>query len=374
MSEHKAMKSGLDVDAVARISYVLTAIDSDFPCQGFTKDALAGLEDLELKQRVDHLIIVLAQYLPKDFTETVNILLQIKQHWNWGDEKDSLSGFAAWPLIDYVAVYGLNQPKLALKVLKTLTPLFSAEFAIRPFIERHFEITYQSLLAWTQHSDEHVRRLASEGIRPRLPWGKKLSRFCDNPDVIFPILEQLKDDSSLYVRKSVANNLNDIAKDHPEKVIEICQRWMIDASQGRQWLVQRALRSLVKSGRPVVFPLLGYTSKPQLNIAVFELAERSITLGQHINLCTILLSKSSEIQTLVLDYKIHHVKANGLTTSKVFKWKNITLQPQQSLSLSKSHPFKSITTRKYYSGNHTIELLINGIAYSEAQFHLLLGD
>ena len=134
------------------------------------------------------------------------------------------------------------------------------------------------------------------------------------------------------------------------------------------------MRSLVKSGRPEVFPLLGYTSKPQLNIAVFELAERSITLGQHINLCTILLSKSSEIQTLVLDYKIHHVKANGLTTSKVFKWKNITLQPQQSLSLSKSHPFKSITTRKYYSGNHTIELLINGIAYSEAQFHLLLGD
>ena len=177
MSEQRLMKDGLGDDAIARISHVLTILIADFPVQRFTDDALVGLDDLELKQRVDHIIHVLADYLPNDFEATADILLQVKQHWDWGDEDDALSGFAAWPLIDYVAVYGLEHPKQSLKVLKTLTPLFSAEFAIRAFIEQYFELTYQHLLSWCGDSDEHVRRLASEGIRPRLPWGNRLTQL-----------------------------------------------------------------------------------------------------------------------------------------------------------------------------------------------------
>lgn len=372
MSEQKAMKAGLSVDAVTRISNVLLAIDNKFPARQFADDALKGLELLELKQRVEHLIGVLADYLPDDFEQAADILLQIKQHWDWGDEQDALSGFAAWPLTDYVAVYGLEQPEISLAVLKKLTGLFSAEFAIRPFIEQHFDLTYETLLLWCSDPDEHVRRLASEGIRPRLPWGKRLVEFCGDPAAIFPILERLKDDTSAYVRKSVANNLNDITKDNPDKVIDLCQQWRQDATTERRWIIRHGLRSLVKSGHPEVFSLLGYSRNTQVKVMDFRVAENAIQLGQNISVALSLLSQSSQAQKLVVDYKIHHVKANGSLTSKVFKWKNITLLPQQQLTLQKTHSFKPITMRKYYAGTHLIELLINGQSYAKAEFELVL--
>jgi len=370
MSEQKLMKSGLATDAVLRICTVLAEIIDDFPVAQFQNDGLHGLDDLELKQRVDHLIAVLADYLPEDFQQTAEVLLQVKQYWDWGDEHDALSSFAAWPLVDYVADYGLEQPEISLNVLKELTPLFSAEFAIRPFIEQHFELTHTILLQWTHDPDEHVRRLACEGIRPRLPWGKHLVELCECPEPIFPILEQLKDDPSLYVRRSVANNLNDITKDNPDRVIAICQQWNIQASLERQWLIRHALRSLVKQGREEVFPLLGYSEQVQLTINSFELKNKTIFLGESLEIELLLSSSTEHTQKLVVDYKIHHLKANGSTTSKVFKWKNITLHGRQQLSLNKRHPFKLITTRKYYPGEHTIELLINGKTFGSQLFDL----
>ncbi|MBL1322096.1 MAG: DNA alkylation repair protein [Methylophaga sp.] len=371
MSEQKLMKDGLGTDAVDRISRVLSVIIEDFPSKKFTQSALDGIEPLALKQRVDHLIGVLADYLPNDFQSTSTILLQVKQYWDWGDENDTLSGFAAWPLIDYVAVYGIDEPKLALQVLKDITPLFSAEFAIRPFIKQHFEFTYEQALLWCNDDDEHVRRLASEGFRPRLPWGMHLNQFCESPQPIFPILNLLKDDASLYVRKSVANNLNDISKDNPDDVVTLCQRWIKDASAERQFIIRQGLRSLVKSGRPDVFPLLGYTAKPQVEKLAIKLQNAKIKLGETLEFSTILESNLDKAQSFVLDYKVHHVKANGLTTAKVFKWKNITLQPRQNVQLQKSHSFKLITTRKYYAGTHSIELQINGKSMAKADFELV---
>lgn len=366
------MKDQLGQEAVFTLSQSLSAVIDDFPQQQFITAALAGLDSLELKQRVQHIIAVLADYLPDDFSQSSSVLLAVKQVWNDSEQTESWGSFTAWPLIDYVAVYGLDQPELALKSLKALTPLFTAEFAVRPFIEQHFELTYQHLLRWSEDDDEHVRRLSSEGIRPRLPWGKQLTQFRNDPESIFPVLERLKDDSSLYVRKSVANNLNDIAKDHPEKVIQLCQQWLEGATPERQWIIRHALRGLVKSGHPAVFPLLGYAENPKVNIIAFDLTENSIKLGQKVDLFLSLLSHATTSQRLVVDYKMHHVKANGSLSSKVFKWKNITLEPQQSLQLTKFHPFKKITTRQYYSGIHTIELLINGVSYAKAEFELLI--
>tara|TARA_R110002050_G_scaffold9504_3_gene33506 strand:+ start:23818 stop:24933 length:1116 start_codon:yes stop_codon:yes gene_type:complete len=370
MGEQKLMKDQLGEQAVVQISQVLTMCLADFPQQQFINQALAGLDELELKQRVDHLIAVLADYLPADFAAAANVLLAAKEHWSKFGE--SWGSFTAWPLIDYVAVYGLAQPVIALKVLKNLTTLFSAEFAIRPFIEQHFDITYRHLMLWSVDADLHVRRLASEGSRPRLPWGKRLMQFCDDPTPIFPILERLKDDGSLYVRRSVANNLNDIAKDHPAKVIELCLNWSIDASIERQWLIRHALRSLVKLGCQEVFVLLGYSSNPQVTISQFELLEPRVVLGNTLEIETVLQSESVESQKLVIDYRIHHVKANGSTTNKVFKWKNITIGGQQTLILKKRHPFKLITTRQYYPGTHILELLINGVSYATVEFELCL--
>lgn len=366
------MKDQLGEQAVVQISQILVMCLADFPQQQFINQALAGLNELELKQRVDHLIVVLADYLPEDFADAADILISVKHYWPELSSADSWGSFTAWPLIDYVAVYGLNQPEIALNVLKKLTPLFSAEFAIRSFIELHFDITYQHLMLWSVDTDEHVRRLASEGCRPRLPWGKRLTQFCDDPAPIFPILERLKDDTSLYVRRSVANNLNDIAKDNPVKVIELCESWSVGASVERQWLIRNALRSLVKSGYSEAFVLLGYSSSPQIAIPRFKLIESSVILGNNLEIETALQSESVETQKLVIDYRIHHVKANGSRTSKVFKWKNITLHRQQTVSLSKRHPFKLITTRQYYAGKHIVELLINGVSYASAEFELRL--
>jgi 3-methyladenine DNA glycosylase AlkC len=362
----------LGADAVARIAHVLSAIIKDFPSEDFKVSALTGLESLELKQRVAHLIDVLVEYLPNDFQSTATILLQVKQHWDWGEEEDALSGFAAWPLIDYVAVYGINDPELALTVLKELTPLFTAEFALRPFIKQHFDITYPQLLVWCDDTDEHVRRLATEGIRPRLPWGLRLTRFCDEPQPILTLLEKLKDDPSVYVRKSVANNLNDISKDNPNDVVTICQRWIKGASPQRQFIIRQALRTLVKDGRPDVFPLLGYTAMPKLELLGLSLTENRIRLGDAIQFSVEIESRSKQQQSFILDYKVHHVKANGATSAKVFKWKNITLQPRQNVQLQKSHSFKLITTRKYYAGIHSIELQINGKSMAKAAFELVI--
>lgn len=366
------MKEKLGKNAVLHIAQLLSLSTTGFARELFIKDALSGLDDLELKQRVNHLINVLAIYLPDEFEQAAEVLKKLKKNWYDEELEENSFSFAAWPLIDYVAEYGLQQPELALSVLKILTPLFSAEFAVRPFIEQHFDYTHQQLIMWTEDKDEHVRRLASEGSRPRLPWGKRLNQFCDDPKDIFPILEKLKDDPSLYVRRSVANNLNDITKDHPEKVINLCQKWYKNASQERVWLIRHGLRSLVKAGHPAVFPLLGYTEEPELNLVSLDTSKTKVTLGENLGLSVDLLSTSTQTQKIVIDYKIHHVKASGKMSEKVFKWKNATIQPKQQLSLEKKHSFKPISTRNYYSGNHYIELLINGQSYGKKEFELVV--
>lgn len=372
MAEQTLFKNELGKNSVIQLAHLLTLTVPGFSSDAFQKQALTGLDQLELKQRVSHLIHVLHEHFPTEFDEAIEVLLAIKYHWNNDDRAETWGSFTAWPLIDYVAEYGTKYPEIAVTTLKALTPLFSAEFAIRTFIDQHFDLTYPQLLLWAEDHDEHVRRLACEGIRPRLPWGKQLSQFCDDPAVIFPILEKLKDDPSLYVRKSVANNLNDISKDNPDQVIDLCRRWYTDSSTDRLWIIRHALRSLIKGGHPDVFPLLGYSEKPQLSLQAITVANNTLKLGEHAEVSVGLLSKSSEIQKLVVDYKIHHVKANGKLTAKVFKWKNITLQPEQQLTLIKKHPFKEISTRKYYSGQHKIELLINGVVYGGTEFNLVV--
>jgi 3-methyladenine DNA glycosylase AlkC len=369
MAEQALLKNQLAEKEVAELASLLVKVETQFDTLSFEQQALTQLDTLELKQRVIHLIAVLKKHLPQEFEQAAAVLCKAAVIWHqqpqavWGS-------FTAWPLVDYVAEVGLQQPELALTTLKKLTSLFSAEFAIRPFIEQHFELTYSKLLEWTQDENEHVRRLASEGMRPRLPWGKRLNAFCDDPRPILAVLEKLKDDNSLYVRKSVANNLNDISKDHPDKVIELCQRWWTDATTERCWIIRHGLRSLIKAGRTEVFPLLGYTEQPKLSSSQFSLSDERIHLGQALTM-TVHLSSQQE-QTFVLDYKVHFVKANGQLSSKVFKWKSITLAAGQTISLIKQHSFKPISTRRYYPGEHVIEILINGQAIASKPFNLFM--
>jgi len=351
-----ALKHYLNERALQRIALVLTAIKPQFAGQLFISQALIGLEPLELKQRVGHIVSVLAQHLADDFSEAALLLQQLPEHWQANTQQGDY-GFAAWPLIDYVAVYGLQHPDIALQTLKILTPLFTAEFAIRPFLHHHFELTYGYLQTWAQDENHHVRRLASEGCRPRLPWGQRVPYLMKNPDVIIAVLEQLKDDDSDYVRRSVANNLNDISKDYPEKVVNVAQQWLVQTTAHRQAIIKHATRGLVKSGHADALALLGFSQVVNLQNINFSLNKTHINMDE-----TVQLSLSfflSEPQNLVIDYALHLPRAHGKKSVKVFKWKTGLLAAGQH-QLSQHYSFKVITTRRYYAGEHDFEVLVNG--------------
>jgi 3-methyladenine DNA glycosylase AlkC len=365
------MKDGIDRQAVLRISKALRKASPDFDEKGFQHLALDGIEKLELKQRISHLIGALHSRLPEDFEKTAKTLALIPRYWDRGDENNPLAGFAAWPLIDYVGHYGLDHPVTSLQLLKSLTTLFSAEFAIRPFVKSHFEITYKLLERWCGDENEHVRRLVSEGTRPRLPWGERLPQFIKNPDPVIKLLERLKDDPSEYVRRSVANNLNDISKDHPELVLRLCSDWNRKASKERKWIIRQATRSLVKTGHPEVFSLLGYTENPEIEIRNYRVDKSSIKIGDTLGFSFDISSTAQRTQSFVLDYAVHYVKSNGTTSSKVFKIKAMKIGAEQTISVTKTHSFREVTTRRHYDGNHAIELLINGVAFGCLNFRLI---
>ncbi|MEE1674758.1 DNA alkylation repair protein [Agarivorans aestuarii] len=369
MAEQMLMKNGLAEPAVQRIAQGIAAVYPEFDAKRFVELALKGLEELGLKQRVTHIIEVLQQTLPEDFAKVTEILTALPQYWDRGDPDDSLRGFAIWPVTDYVAVAGIDQPQLAFQALAALSPLFSAEFAIRPFIEKHPELSWQQLLAWTRSEDEHLRRLASEGCRPRLPWGVQLKQLITDPAPIYPILEALKNDSSLYVRRSVANNLNDIAKDHPEQVLALCLAWQQGASSDLQWLIKHATRSLVKQGHPKSFPLLGYTAEPKVDIEEFALLNSEVAMGESLSFAIALRAQKPQ-QKFVLDYALHFMKANGKTAAKVFKLKNVNLAEGEMFAMEKSHSFKAISTRRYYPGEHFVAIHINGQEQARLAFTL----
>ena len=368
------MKDGLNAVSAQRIASAISQVYPDFAVEQFLQQIDIGLASLELKQRVNHFIDVLAKYLPQDFAACHATFIQLKPHWDYGNPEDPLRSFAAWPVTDFVAKYGIDNPDLAFDCLRYLTSLFSAEFAIRPFIEKYPELSAKYLSQWVTDEDYHVRRLTSEGTRPRLPWGIRLQAFCQDPKPNLALLEQLKDDESEYVRRSVANHLNDIAKDNPDIVIEICKRWQKGASSNTQWVIKHACRSLIKSGHPQVFPLLGFTKSPKLLAEDLSLVNSQLTLGDTLTFTVQLTSTSMSNQKLAIDFVIYHMKANGQLSAKVFKLKELTLKSKASIELTKQHKMKAITTRKYYSGKHQVAIQINGKEVLIKDFNLKVPD
>lgn len=379
MAEQMLMKNGLNKQAISRIAKGIWAVYSDFDIAKFENDCVKGLAKLELKERVLHIIVQLQKHLPQDFKKTAVILQTLPEHWDKGDINDPLRGFAIWPVTDYVAIAGLEYPEEALESLEKLTPLFSAEFAIRPFIQSHPKVTLRYMKHWLTHGNDQVRRLVSEGTRPRLPWGMRLQNFVKDPSPIIPLLEKLKNDESLYVRRSVANNLNDIAKDHPDKVLDLCTIWQkelevlseknLEKKENVLWLIRHATRTLVKQGHPKSFILLGYTDKPDIKVGKLKLNKRNVKMGEVLEFCFDISSNQIN-QKFVVDYAVHYKKANGKTSSKVFKLKNCILDKGETLTLNKKIDFKPITTRKYYSGEHIVVIHINGIEKAKGMFNL----
>ena len=270
-----------------------------------------------------------------------------------------------------IAACRLPLPVASLAAMPALTQRFSCEFAIRPFVERHRELTFAQLADWVADPNVHVRRLVSEGTRPRLPWGRRLTALQRDPRPLWPLLERLRDDPELYVRRSVANSLNDVAKDHPALAVEVANRWLADAPPGREWIVRHALRTLIKQGDRSALRALGYGTA-KVDAVRFEVAPRRLALGDALTLRAELRSTARSEQQLVIDYAVHHRRQNGTLSPKVFKWRRAALPVGGTLELEKRHALRPVTTRRYHAGRHRVELLVNGRSCGSRDFDLRL--
>lgn len=327
---------------------------------------MAKLEALEMKSRVQVIRDELRRQLPEDFSKALPLLLLSAQN-------EKLKGFDFWPYTEFVQTYGLDHPNISLNALKELTKVFTSEWAVRPFIKLYPDITMTFLELCSQDKDVKVRRWASEGSRPRLPWGERLQDFIHDPLPTFPILETLKYDPELFVRKSVANHMNDIAKDHPNYVVNILNRWKSEACDDDlpkiEWTIKQSLRTLIKNGHPDAFKLIG-AAGVKIEINNFKIKQKKIRLGERLDFEMEIHSKATQDQKLVIDYIVHFMKANNKTTAKVFKLKTVQLPPKGILKIEKSHHLKKITTREYYPGLHRLQLQINGVASNNQEWIL----
>ncbi|MEZ0004741.1 3-methyladenine DNA glycosylase AlkC [Flavobacterium sp. 28YEA47A] len=321
----------------------------------------------ELKDRMRHTTKVLHNFMPDDFGKATDILektihLLRKNHHG----EDSLAYIF---LPDYIETYGLDDYKSAVKSIEFVTQFITCEFAVRPFIIKYGSEMINQMEKWSLHESHKVRRLASEGSRPRLPWAMALPELKKNPEAILPLLENLKNDPSEYVRRSVANNLNDIAKDHPNIVLVIAQKWK-GHSKETDAIIKHGSRTLLKQGHPEILGHYGLDSKG-LEIFNFKITTPNVRLPESLEFEFSVTNTNAESKHIRLEYAVYYNKANGQLSKKVFKISERTYLSGQKEIIKRKQPFKPITTRKFYPGLHKLSLIVNGKESSPEIFHLL---
>jgi len=334
----------------------------------FVADGTRGLDALELVARGGHVADVMRRHLPEDFKTAADIVTR-----SLGPELDRTEGFGMavfryLPHVVFVGRYGLGDFEAAMRAQYEITKRFSAEWSIRPFLATHREKTLARLCVWARDPNVHVRRLVSEGTRPRLPWAPRLRELQADPTAVVELLELLKDDPERYVQRSVANNLNDIAKDHPDVAVATCRRWLVDATEARRWIVGHALRSLVKSGHPGALDVLGFGAKPAVAIEKVRLPKTPVRIGGELRLAFEVVSRSRKPQELAVDFAVHFVKKNGERRPKVFKLKAVRLASRARSRFEAKVSFAQHTTRTHHPGTHRVDAIVNGTAFSLGEF------
>ncbi|MFJ7281314.1 DNA alkylation repair protein [Pseudomonas sp. NPDC099000] len=357
-----ALKEIFNAERLNHIATEMTAVYPEFNSKAFLKMANDGLADLSIMQRMARVSECLHAVLPLDYDESLEVLRALAPRLN--------SGFVSISLPHYVAMYGAHDFERSMDALKYFTAFGSAEFAIRYFLRSDLERSLALMHEWSRDENEHVRRLASEGSRPRLPWSFRLEQIQSDPALAAGILDNLKADNSLYVRKSVANHLNDITKDHPEWVLDLIEGWSLE-NKHTAWIAKHALRSLIKQGNQRALAIIGASGKAEVEIIGVKVEPAVIRLGEKITLSFAVKSTVAESQRLVIDYAIDYVKANGSTSAKVFKLKAMTLPGKATEQVSRSQQIKELTTRKHYVGKHAVHILVNGERLATTSFEIL---
>lgn len=375
-------KNLINADTVRHAGEHLQRAWPAFDRRRFETLACNGLAQLEFKARAMQLADALQTTLPPRFADAADVLEAAlappipldtagePAGLSDAESAQGLAGWVIWSVGEFVARTGPADVPRALACLHAITQRFSAEFAIRPFVRDHPALVFDTLSQWTQDPSAHVRRLVSEGSRPRLPWGLRLQALVADPTPTLPLLRALQDDPSAYVRRSVANHLNDIAKDHPDRVAAWVHQHRTDASPQRTALLRHASRSLIKQGHAPTLTAWGLQQGLK-GRATLSVSPVTAAVGSEVHLQATLHSTSRQPQDLVVDYAVHHQRANGSTSPKVFKGWKLTLAPGERRTLDKRHSLRPVTTRRLYPGTHRVALCVNGQVVAEAAFELL---
>jgi 3-methyladenine DNA glycosylase AlkC len=349
---------------VAQVDWLagrLSAAWKAFPAAEFRRLAKHGLVALELKARARHIADALEETLPGDPARAFGLLVKVIVGAGSG-------GFQYLPVSEYLERHGPRDVEAALKANYELTQRFSSEFCLRPLILAAPGRTLRELATWAGDESEHVRRLVSEGTRPRLPWGRQLPPFIADPSPVLPLLERLKDDPSEYVRRSVANNLNDIAKDHPEVVLRLAKAWLRGASKARRKLVEHGLRTLLKRGDVRALELIGAGGAASLR-AWGTVTPKRVKLGERVTFEAKVRNAGADELHLVLEARVHFVKARG-TSVKPFRLARVDLKPGQAVEIARSMELQHRSIRRLFAGVHQVELQVNGTRSPMGSFRL----
>jgi len=323
----------------------------------------ATFKQKELKARMRHTTLALCQVLPRSYARAIAILKKAAPE---------VKGFEAMCLPDYVEVYGQDEWDLSMEALAWFTRFSSSEFGIRPFLQKDPVRGMVFMLDLAGSEEPNVRRFASEGCRSRLPWAMALPVFKKDPSLILPILETLKDDESEFVRKSVANNLNDISKDHPEVLLDLCDQWM-GQSPRTDWIIKHACRTLLKAGNTRAMRLFGFGDPKKINIKRVRFSTAKLAMGDTLQFEFDVEIKTQKPCKVRLEYRVTFARAKGKLSQKIFQIKEVTLAPGNH-RIKRKHSFADLSTRKHYPGEHQIALIVNGVEKAKKPFELKTGN
>lgn len=363
----------INIQTVQKIGASIKTVWANFEVEKLIKKVKPTLSSLAFKDRANLIAEVLHELLPKDFGVAGQILLD-----TFGQELDNPDftgehAFMYMPHGVYVSRYGLEEEhfELSTKFLYEMTKRFSAEFAIRPFLNKFPKKMLKKLQIWVKDDNQHVRRLVSEGTRPRLPWAARVKVYDEDYKVIMDLLAALKNDTELYVRRSVANHLNDLTKDRKALVLDHLEAWNKKPNKNIKWLTKHALRTLVKAGDAGALKILGFSDNPQVEVLNFELEASQLKLGKKLIFSFDIQSQIKDKQALVVDYIIYFKKSNGSQSPKVFKLKILDLEGGKVIQLKKKQTIQQLSTRVLYEGMHAVELQINGKSFGKKDFELI---
>lgn len=354
------LKNAYGPEIAAQLARLILQVSPSFPRDAFLAEALAGYDTLELMDRGRRLCAALHHHLPPAYPDALAVLMASVAITPRPATPTAMAPFFYLPHTMFVATHGQEHFALSMAALHTLTQHFTGEFAIRPFLMTQPEATLAQLEAWTTDPNPHVRRLVSEGTRPRLPWAPRLKAFQADPTPVLRLLDRLKDDPELYVRRSVANNLGDIAKDHPDIAVETARGWLDTPTPERRWIVQHGLRSAVKKGDRATLDLLGFEHAEGIRVGHGRFDPPVAPIGGAVHVAFEVENTRPEPQRVLVDLRVHFVKAGGKTGAKVFKLKALDLAPGQVATVGKTVSLAEMTTRKHHAGHHRVEALVSG--------------